>query len=552
MNLDSMRDRLGCNPVPIQWPVGQEDQLRGMVDLIRMKAAIFADETLGAKYVWQEIPEDLRERCTELRERMIEACADVDDGIMEKFLAGNLALVTNEEICAALRKAVVGFKFVPVLGGSAFKNKGVQLMLDAVVDFLPSPVDIPPVQGVDPEKKDKVVTRTASDEQPFAALAFKIMNDSFVGSLTFFRVYSGQVTSGTQVLNASRGKRERLGRILRMHANKREELKECNAGNIYAAVGLRDTRTGDTLCDEKAPILLEQMVFPEPVISIAIEPRTQADVDKLGLSLQKLAHEDPSFRTYTNEETGQTIIAGMGELHLEIIVDRLRREFKVEANVGKPEVAYREAITKKVDAEGRYVRQTGGHGQYGHVRIEVEPLERGTGFVFENGTVGGVIPKEFIPSIEKGIREALVRGVLVGSAIIDVKARLYDGSFHEVDSSGPAFEIAASMALQDAVKRAGLHLLEPVMKVEVVTPEANMGDVIGDLNARRGKILGMNQRSNTTQVVDAEVPLATMFGYATDLRSKTQGRATYTMQFSQYESVPASVQDAVVARIRGH
>jgi elongation factor G len=552
MNLDSMKDRLGCRPVPIQWPVGQEDQFKGMVDLTRMKAAIFADETLGAKYEWQEIPEDIKEKCAELRAQMIEACADVDDEIMEKFLESGAAKVTNEEIFRALRKAVVSFAFVPVLGGAAFKNKGVQLMLDAVVNLLPSPMDIPPVEGLDPDKKDVKLERKASDDEPFAALAFKIMNDPFVGNLTFFRVYSGQIVSGTQLLNATRGKRERLGRILRMHANKREELKECNAGNIYAAVGLRDTRTGDTLCDEKAPILLEQMVFPEPVISIAIEPKTQADVDKLGISLQKLAHEDPSFRTFTNEETGQTIIAGMGELHLEIIVDRLKREFKVEANVGKPEVAYREAISKKVQAEGRYVRQTGGHGQYGHVRIEIEPVARGTGFVFENDTIGGVIPKEFISSIEKGIREACVRGVLAGYPVIDVKARLYDGSYHEVDSSGPAFEIAASMAFQDAAKNAGLQLLEPLMKVEVVTPDLNMGDVIGDLNSRRGRILGMAQRGATTQVIDAEVPLATMFGYSTDLRSKTQGRAVYTMQFAHYEAVPVSIQEAIVAKVKGN
>jgi len=470
---------------------------------------------------------------------------------MEKFWGGKLDQATSDEIYRALRAGTLTFKFVPVLGGSAFKNKGVQLMLDAVINFLPSPMDIPPVTGVDPDHHNKQIQRKASDDEPFAALAFKIMNDPFVGNLTFFRVYSGTVTSGTQVLNSSRRKRERFGRILRMHANKREELKECNAGNIYAAVGLRDTRTGDTLCDEKAPVLLEKMVFPEPVISIAIEPKTQADVDKLGVSLQKLAHEDPSFRTFTNEETGQTIIAGMGELHLEIIVDRLKREFKVEANVGKPEVAYREAIHKKTESEGRYIRQTGGHGQYGHVRIEIEPGARGSGFVFDNDIVGGIIPKEFIPSIEKGIREAMGRGVLAGYPVIDTKARLYDGSFHEVDSSGPAFEIAASMAFQDGAKRAGLHLLEPMMAVEVVTPDQYMGDVIGDLNSRRGKILGMNQRGTTTQIITAEVPLATMFGYATDLRSRTQGRATYSMQFSHYEAVPSSVQEEIVAKIRG-
>ena len=551
MNIDSIRERLGARPVPIQWPVGQEDKHRGMVDLVRMKAAIFNDESLGAKFEWEEIPADLVDKCKEMRDQLIEACADADEAIMQKFIDGRSSEITENEIHTAIRKGTVGFHFVPVVCGSAFKNKGVQLLLDAVINYLPSPIDVPPVEGINADKPDRKETRKADDEDSFAALAFKIANDPFVGNLTYFRVYSGHVESGTSLLNATRGKRERIGRILRMHANKREELKECHAGNIYAAVGLRDTRTGDTLCDEKAPILLEKMTFPDPVISIAIEPRTQADLDKLGISLQKLAHEDPSFRTFTNEETGQTIIAGMGELHLEIIVDRLKREFKVEANVGKPEVAYRESIAKKADAEGRFIRQTGGHGQYGHVKIDIEPLPRGSGFVFDNDIVGGIIPKEFIPSIEKGIREAMGRGVLAGYPLIDAKARLYDGSYHEVDSSGPAFEIAASMAFQDAAKRAGLHLLEPVMAVEVVTPEMNMGDVIGDLNSRRGKILGMQQRGKSTQVITSEVPLATMFGYATDLRSKTQGRATYTMQFARYEPVPSSVQEEIVAKIRG-
>jgi len=551
MNLDSLKDRLGVTPVPLQWPVGEEEQFRGIVDLIRMEAAIFDDDSLGAKYAWLAIPDDLKDKAAELRESMIEACADMDDAIMAKFLDGRSSDVTNDEIYGAIRKAVVSFKFVPVLCGSAFKNKGVQMLLDAVVNFLPSPLDIPPVKGLDPAKEDRVLERKADDDAPFAALAFKIANDPFVGNLTFFRVYSGQLTSGTAVMNSTRGKRERIGRILRMHANKREELKECHAGNIYAAVGMRDTRTGDTLCDEKAPIILERMIFPEPVISIAIEPRTQADLDKLGISLGKLAYEDPSFRTYTNEETGQTIIAGMGELHLEIIVDRLRREFKVEANVGKPEVSYREAISKKVSAEGEFIRQSGGHGQYGHVKIEIEPNERGKGFAFENGIIGGTIPKEFIPSIEKGIREACGRGVLAGFPMADVKARLYDGSYHEVDSSGPAFEVAASMAFQDGAKRAGIQILEPVMAVEVVAPDANLGDVIGDLNSRRGKIQGMSQRGKNTQVVTAEVPLATMFGYSTDLRSKTQGRATYTMQFSHYEPTPNAVQEEIVAKVRG-
>ncbi len=552
MNLDSMRDRLGCVPVAITWPVGQEDQFRGVVDLVRMQAAIYddSDSSQGVDFRWEPIPEDLKEICAKRREAMLEACADVDERIMEKFLEGDLASIKDDEIYAALRKGTLEFKFVPVLCGSAFKNKGVQIALDSVCSLLPSPLDIPPVQGVDIDKGDKVITREASDEAPFSALAFKIANDPFVGNLTFFRVYSGHISSGASVYNASRDKRERLGRILRMHANKREELKDCYAGNIYAAVGFRDTRTGDTLCDEKKPILLEKMLFPDPVISIAIEPRTQGDIDKLGTSLAKLAYEDPSFRTYTNEETGQTIIAGMGELHLEIIVDRLKREFKVECNVGKPEVAYREAISKSVRCEHKYVRQTGGHGQYGHVIFDLAPGERGSGFKFENGVVGGTIPREFVPSIEKGIREAMSRGVLAGYPLIDVVARLIDGSFHEVDSSGPAFEIAASLAFQDGTKDAGLHLLEPIMKVEVVMPEAHMGDVIGDLNARRGRIMGMNQRGQN-QVLDAEVPLATMFGYATDLRSKTQGRATYSMQFASYQAVPNSVQEAIVAKIRG-
>ncbi len=550
MNLDSMRDRLDCNPVPIQWPVGEEDALRGVVDLIRMEAAIFDDETLGASFEWSPVPDELKIKCSELREQLVEACADVDDGIMEKFLDDGGASVSNEEIYAAVRTATLEFRFVPVLCGSAFKNKGVQLLLDAVISYLPSPVDIDDVQGVANDKGGKVETRAPNDTVPFAALAFKIANDPFVGNLTYFRVYSGTVASGTAVLNATRGKKERLGRILRMHANKREELKECFAGNIYAAVGLRDTRTGDTLCAPKHPIVLERMEFPEPVISIAIEPKTQADVDKLAISLQKLAFEDPSFRTYTNEETGQTIIAGMGELHLEIIVDRLGREFKVEANVGKPQVAYREAISDTVTAEQKFVRQSGGHGQYAHVKFELSPGKRGSGFVFESDIIGGIIPKEFIPSIEKGIREATERGVLAGYPVIDCKARLFDGSFHDVDSSGPAFEIAGSIAFQDAANDAGIHMLEPMMKVEVVTPEVNMGDVIGDLNSRRGKITGMNSRGNA-QVVEAEVPLSTMFGYSTDLRSKTQGRATYSMQFAHYSSLPKAVEEQLVAKVHG-
>jgi elongation factor G len=550
MCLDSIKDRLGVVPVPVYYPVGLEDQFRGVVDLIKMKAAIFDEESKGQKFEWQDIPADILARCRELRDGLIEAAADASDKVMEKFIAGDLSSVTDAEIYEGLRAGTLSFKFVPVLCGSAFKNKGVQMLLDTVVNLLPSPIDIPPMEGHDPNKKDKIVTRKASDAEPFSALAFKVMNDPF-GNLTFFRVYSGTTKSGQSVMNSTRGKRERFGRILRMHANKREEIDVCYAGNIYAAVGLRDTRTGDTLCDDKHPILLEKMEFPEPVISIAIEPKTKADLDKLGGSLQKLAYEDPSFRTFTNEETGQTIIAGMGELHLEIIVDRLKREFKVDANVGKPEVAYKESLVRAVkDVEGRFVRQTGGHGQFGHVVIDMEPAERGAGFVFENDVVGGIIPKEFIPSIEKGIREAMTRGVLAGYPIVDVKVRLHYGSYHEVDSSGPAFEVAGSMAFQEGAKRGGIALLEPMMSVEVVCPENYLGDVIGDLNSRRGRILDMGQRGNA-RVIRSEVPLAQMFGYATDVRSKTQGRATHTMQFSHYAPVPQAIQEEIVAKQRG-
>ena len=550
MCVDSIRERLGANAVAIHYPVGAEESFRGVVDLIGMKAAIFDEESKGQVIRWEEVPADLLSRCQELREKMIEACADSSTEVMEKFIAGQTNQITEVEIYDALRAGTRTFQLVPVLCGAAFKNKGIQLVLDAVINLLPSPLEIKPVEGMHPDNKSKVVRRKASDEEPFAALAFKIMNDPH-GNLTFFRVYSGSVDSGASVLNSTRGKRERLGRVLRMHANKREEVKTCYSGNIYAAVGLRDTRTGDTLCEDKHPILLERMEFPDPVISIAIEPKTKADLDKLALSLQKLTSEDPSFRTYTNEETGQTIIAGMGELHLEIIVDRLKREFKVDANVGKPQVAYRETITRRAsDIEGRFVRQTGGHGQYGHVKIDLEPADRGAGLVFVNDIVGGVIPKEFIPSVEKGIRDAMGRGVLCGFPLVDVKARLFDGSYHEVDSSAPAFEVAASMAFQEGAEKAGVQLLEPVMAVEVVCPEAYLGDVIGDLNARRGKILDMGQRANA-RVIKAEVPLAMMFGYATDVRSKTQGRATHTMQFSHYAPVPAAIQEEIVFKLRG-
>jgi elongation factor G len=550
MCVDSIRERLGAVPVAIHYPLGTEESFRGVINLVSMRAALFDDESKGQKYEWGPIPGELKAHCQALRDTMIEVIADASDAVMEKFISGRAADVTDPEIYEALRRGTLGFKFVPVLCGAAFRNKGIQLLLDAVVNLLPSPADIPPIEGIDPSKKDRVVTRKASDDDPFAALAFKIMNDPH-GNLAFFRVYSGTTHSGSSVLNSTRGKRERFGRILRMHANKREEIDVCYAGNIYAAVGLRDTRTGDTLSDDKHPIVLERMEFPDPVISIAIEPKTKADLDRLGVSLGKLASEDPSFRTFTNEETGQTIIAGMGELHLEIIVDRLKREFKVDANVGKPEVAYKETILRAVtDVEGRFVRQTGGHGQYGHVKIDVSPEARGAGFVFENDIVGGVIPKEFVPSIEKGIREAMSRGVLAGYPVVDVRVRLQFGSYHEVDSSGPAFEVAASMAFQEAAKRAQVCLLEPVMSVEVVCPEAYLGDVIGDLNSRRGRVLDLGQRANA-RVIRAEVPLAPMFGYATDVRSKTQGRATHTMQFSHYAPVPQAIQEEIVAKQRG-
>jgi elongation factor G len=550
MCVNSMKERLGTNPVPIQWPLGEEDRHRGIVDLIKMKACVFDEESKGQKYDWIDIPDDLKAVTREWRDKLIESCADVDDEIMSLYLEGHAEKVTDAMIHRALRFGTINFKLVPVICGSAFKNKGVQMLLDAVVNYLPSPVDIRPVRGLDPSKKDKPeIERKASDDEPFSALAFKILNDPH-GNLTFFRVYSGKVASGTMVLNSSRDKRERVGRILRMHANKREEVQEADAGNIFAAVGFRDTRTGDTLCDEKHPILLEQMIFPEPVISIAIEPKTKVDVEKLGVGMQKLAQEDPSFRVHTDEESGQTIISGMGELHLEIIVDRLKREFKVESNVGKPEVAYREAITKKQSCEYKYAKQSGGRGQYGHVVMEIEPRERSAGFEFENDIVGGVIPKEFIPAIEKGVREAMARGVLAGYPIVDMLCRLTDGSYHEVDSSAQAFEIAASLCFQEGAKHAGMTILEPVMKIEVVVPEQYMGDVIGDLNSRRGRILGMSQRGNA-QVIDAEIPLATMFGYVTDLRSMTQGRGTSSMQFSHYAPVSPVIQEEIIARVKG-
>ena len=552
MCVQSMRDRLGTNPVPVQLPIGEEDKHRGVIDLVRMQAIVFDEASKGQRYDVSEIPAELKDAAETARAQLIEAAAEVDDVVGEKFLSDDVASITEEDLVRALRHGTINFLLVPVLCGSAFKNKGVQQLLDAVVAYLPSPVDIPVKKGKHPEKQELEVERPASDTAPFSALAFKMMNDKFVGNLTFIRVYSGALQSGDSVFNSTRGKHERIGRLLLMHANEREDIKDVFAGVIAAAVGLRDTRTGDTLCDDKHPVVLERMTFPEPVISIAIEPKTKADQDKMGIGLQKLAFEDPSFRVTTDEESGQTIIQGMGELHLEIIVDRLKREFKVEANTGKPEVAYRESVKRAVtDVEGKYVKQTGGRGQYGHCVIDLEPGERGTGFVFIDDIKGGVIPREFIPAVEKGIREALQRGILAGYPVIDTRARLHFGSYHDVDSNAQAFEIAGSMAVQEAAKKSGIQLLEPMMHVEVVTPDQFMGDVIGDLNARRGQVRGMNARGKGIQVIDALVPLAKMFGYVTDLRSKTQGRAVSTMQFAHYEAVPNVVQEEIVAKVRG-
>jgi elongation factor G len=552
-SVESIRERLGAKPIAIQLPLGLEDEHKGIIDLIKMKAVVFEDDNRGSKYEIQEIPEAYKAEAQTAREKLLEAVAEQDDALMERYLEGKAEDFSQDEIISALRKATLSYKGVVVVCGAAFKNKGVQQLLDAVVNYLPSPLDVPPIPGIDPDD-GKEITRKAADDAPFAALAFKIINDPFVGQLTFIRVYSGTLTSGTAIYNSVKRKRERVGRLLLMHANKREEIKEIQAGNICALVGLKIAVTGDTLCDEKHPIVLERMEFPEPVISVSVEPRTKVEQQKLGEALQKLATEDPSFRAHTDQESGQTIISGMGELHLEIIVDRMKREFGVDCKVGKPQVAYRESITKRVKQEGKYIKQSGGHGMYGHVVLNIGPLTQPTaanaGYVFKNELVGGTIPKEFIPSVEKGVREAMQRGVLAGFPVIDVEAELIDGSYHDVDSSGPAFEVAASMAFQEAARKAGIQLLEPVMAVEVVVPEDYMGDVIGDLNGRRGRITGMNPRSNV-QVITAEVPLATMFGYSTDLRSKTQGRATYTMQFHKYEPVPGNIADAIVAKVTG-
>lgn len=542
-----MRDRLHANPVPFQLPIGAEDQFKGVVDLLAMKAIIFDDESMGAKFEETEIPEDMKPQVEEYREKLIESIVEHDEALMERYLEGQE--VSLEEVKKAARKATLSMQVTPVFCGSAFKNKGVQQLLDAVVDFLPSPLDVPPVEGVLP-RSEEVAKRLPKKDEPFSALAFKIMTDPFVGQLSYFRVYSGELNAGTYVYNSTKDKKERIGRILRMHANNREEIKYIAAGDIAAAVGLKYTTTGDTLCDENKPIILESMEFPDPVISVAIEPKTKADQEKLSTSLGKLAQEDPSFKVRVDEETGQTIISGMGELHLEIIVDRLMREFKVDANVGRPQVAYRETVTAPAEAETKYAKQTGGRGQYGHVLMRLAPQEAGKGFEFVDEIKGGVIPREFIPAVQKGVKEALEGGVIAGYPVVDVKATLYDGSFHDVDSSEMAFKIAGSMCIKEAVKKAKPVLLEPVMDVEVVTPEEFVGSVTGDLNSRRGRIMGTEIRPGT-QAIKAMVPLSSMFGYATDLRSQTQGRANFTMQFNCYEQVPKNIAEEIIAKNQG-
>ena len=537
-----MKDRLGANAVPIQLPIGYEDTFEGMVDLIKMKAIVYGDK-LGKDEEFVEIPEDMKEKAEEYRQALVEAVAESDDDLMMKYLEGEE--LTEEEIMTGIRKQTIACKMTPVCCGSSYKNKGVQPLLDAIVAFMPAPTDIPHIKGVNPETGEED-ERPSSDEEPFAALAFKIMTDPYVGKLAFFRVYSGTLESGSYVYNSTKGKRERIGRILQMHANHRQEIEKVYAGDIAAAVGLKDTTTGDTLCDEKAPIILESMVFPDPVISVAVEPKTKADQEKMGIALQKLAEEDPTFRVRTDPETAQTIISGMGELHLDIIVDRLLREFHVGCSVGNPQVAYRETIRKSVKAEGKFVRQSGGKGQYGHCWLELTPLEPGEGFKFDNKVVGGAIPKEYIGPVEAGVKEAMENGVVAGYPMVDVGVTVYDGSYHEVDSSEMAFKIAGSMGFRAGALKADPVILEPYMKVEVTVPEEYMGDVIGDLNSRRGRINSMEAR-NGAQVIDAFVPLSEMFGYATDLRSKTQGRGNYSMFFEKYEPVPKNVQDKVLA-----
>jgi len=543
--IEQMRDRLKANAVAIQLPIGAEADFKGIIDLIERSAYIYKDD-LGKEIEKTEIPAEYLDKVEELRTELVEKVAELDEDLTMKYLEGEE--ISVEELKAALRKGVCEVKIFPVICGSSYRNKGVQLMLDAVVEYLPAPTDVPDIRGTLEDGTE--VTRKSSDDEPFAALAFKIATDPYVGKLTFFRVYSGVLQSGSYVLNATKGKRERIGRILQMHANSRQEINEVYAGDIAAAVGLKDTITGDTLCDEKHPVILESMNFPEPVISIAVEPKTKADQDKMGVALSKLAEEDPTFRYYTDEETGQTIIQGMGELHLEIIVDRMLREFKVETNVGKPQVAYRETFRTPAKVEGKFVRQSGGRGQYGHVWIEFEPLEPGTGFQFENKIVGGVVPKEYIPAVQAGIEEAMKNGVLAGYPIVDIKATIFDGSYHDVDSSEMAFKIAGSLALKAAKDKCNPVLLEPIMKVEVTVPDEYMGDVMGDLNSRRGRIEGMDSRGGA-QIIRAKVPLAEMFGYSTTLRSRTQGRGVYSMEISHYEEVPRSIADEITAKYKG-
>jgi elongation factor G len=546
--LETIRKRLGARPVALQIPIGAEANFRGVIDLVEMKAIVWHDEEMGAAYEVEEVPDSLRKKAEAFRNQLIEVISETDDVLMEKYLEGEE--LTKDEIKRGIRQATIDMKIFPALCGSAFKNKGVQTMLDAVVDYLPSPLDVPPIEGIDIDDPEKVVVRHASDSEPFAALVFKIMTDPYVGQLAFFRVYSGTLKSGDSVYNVAKARKERIGRLLRMHANKRVEITEVLAGDICACVGLKNVTTGDTISDEKHPIVLESIEFPDPVIAVAVEPKTKSDQEKMSIALSKLAQEDPTFRVATDQDSGQTIISGMGELHLEIIIDRMMREFSVEANVGKPQVAYRETIRKKAEAEGKYIRQTGGSGQYGHVKLRIEPSGTGKGFEFENDIVGGSVPKEYIKPVEAGIREAMEGGVLAGYPMVDIKATLYDGSYHEVDSNELAFKIAASMGFKEAARKASPVLLEPVMSVEVVVPMEYMGTVIGDLNSRRGRIEGIEHRAGS-EVVKSMVPLAEMFGYATQMRSSTQGRATFSMHFSRYEEAPRAVAEEIVAKVQG-
>ncbi|MGA2348780.1 MAG: elongation factor G, partial [Candidatus Sulfotelmatobacter sp.] len=545
--VDTIRKRLSAKPVAIQFPIGQEDKFRGVIDLINMKSIVWEDDTMGAEYVTEEIPAELKKKAEAFHAQLVETIAENDDEILHKFLEGEE--ISADELRASLRKSTIALKVFPVVVGTAFKNKGVQPLLDAVVDYLPSPLDVPETHGLNPDNGEKIF-RHADDKQPFSALAFKIMADPFVGQLTFIRVYSGQLKTGDSVLNVRTTKTERIGRLLKMHANKREEISEILAGDICAAVGLKNVGTGDTICDEDHPIALESITFAVPVISVAVEPKTKADQEKMGMALSRLAQEDPTFKVHTDPDSGQTIISGMGELHLEIIVDRMMREYKVEANVGKPQVAYRETIRRHAEAEGKYIRQTGGKGQYGHAKIYLDPQPPGVGYEFVNDITGGSVPKEFIKPIDQGIREALEGGILAGYPMVDVKATLYDGSYHDVDSNEMAFKIAGSMAFKEAARKASPVLLEPVMAVEVVTPEDYAGVIMGDLSSRRGRIEGMEHRAGS-QVIKAIVPLAEMFGYATHMRSSTQGRAEYSMHFARYEEAPRSVAEEIIAKVQG-